>query len=126
MTRYSRMSNYLRGDVVLCRFPIPAAESFIFKNRPGLVVSKDLNNKRLDDLIIAPCSSNVSRRREPTQFFIGGDEIKRTGVRIPSVVRCEALMNLPKSIVTRKIGRATDRALRRIDACLKDALALKS
>jgi mRNA interferase MazF len=117
------MSSYRRGDVVLCRFPIPSENALVWKNRPGLVVSKDLNNKRLDDLIIAPCSSNISRRREPTQFFIRGKEIEHTGVRIPSVVRCEALMNLPKSIVSRRIGRASGLAMRKIDACLRDALS---
>ncbi|PIW13523.1 MAG: type II toxin-antitoxin system PemK/MazF family toxin, partial [Armatimonadetes bacterium CG17_big_fil_post_rev_8_21_14_2_50_66_6] len=51
---------------------------------------KNPNNRRLDDLIVAPCTSNTSRAHEATQYLIEGDEIARTGIRTPSVVRCEA------------------------------------
>ena len=42
-----------RGNIILCKVPMPTSELKEFKLRPGLIVSKDLNNKRLDDLIIA-------------------------------------------------------------------------
>ncbi len=40
-----------RGNIVLCKVPKPSEELREFKLRPGLIVSKDLNNKRLDDVI---------------------------------------------------------------------------
>ncbi len=57
----------LRGDVALCRLPMPSTLLTQFKLRPAIIVSKDINNRRLDDLIVAPCTSNVSRSKEPTQ-----------------------------------------------------------
>ncbi len=42
-----------KGNIVLCKAPMPSEKLREFKLRPGLVVSKDLNNKRLDDVIIA-------------------------------------------------------------------------
>ena len=59
-----------RGDIVLCKVPMPSAELKEFKLRPGLIVSKDLNNKRLNDVMIAICTSNISRSQEPTQYLI--------------------------------------------------------
>ena len=69
-----------RGNIILCKVPMPTSELKEFKLRPGLIVSKDLNNKRLDDLIIAICTSNISRSQEPTQYLIDGDEIFRAGI----------------------------------------------
>ena len=50
-----------RSNIVLCKFPMPSEELRKFKLRPGLIVSKDLNNKKLDDVIIDICTSNISR-----------------------------------------------------------------
>jgi|GEM_PF-6307176 len=36
-----------RGDVILCRLPLPSAGLTQFKLRPAVVVSKDDNNQRL-------------------------------------------------------------------------------
>ena len=75
-----------RGKVVLCKVPMPSEELRKFKLRPGLIVSKDLNNKRLDDVIIAICTSKISRSHEATQYLIGGDEIVQAGIKVASVV----------------------------------------
>jgi mRNA interferase MazF len=95
-----------------------------FKLRPAVVISKDANNQRLDDVIGAPCSSNILRSREPTQYLIDGSEVTVTGVRVPSVVRCEALMTIPKTLIVRPLGQLSDAALAAVGNCLRDALAL--
>jgi len=114
-----------RGSVVLCRVPMPSEELREFKVRPGLIVSKDFNNERLDDVIIAICTSNISRSYEPTQYFIDGDEIRKAGIRIPSVVRCESLLTINKSMIIKVLGKLSDKGIREVDACLKDALGLE-
>jgi mRNA interferase MazF len=95
-----------------------------FKLRLAVIVSKDENNRRLDDVIIAPCSSKISRHREPTQYLIEGSEIAAAGIRVPSVVRCETLFTLPKALIIRTLGRLSDAAMIAVDVCLRDALAL--
>ena len=114
-----------RGSVVLCRVPMPSEELREFKVRPGLIVSKDFNNERLDDAIIAICTSNISRSYEPTQYFIDGDEIRKAGIRIPSVVRCESLLTINKSMIIKVLGKLSDKGIMEVDACLKDALGLE-
>ncbi|MBI5650255.1 MAG: type II toxin-antitoxin system PemK/MazF family toxin [Chloroflexi bacterium] len=76
-----------RGDVILCQLPLPSTGLAQFKLRPAIVISKDANNQRLDDVIVAPCTSNISRSREQTQFLIQGAEIATAGIRVASVVR---------------------------------------
>lgn len=113
-----------RGDVILCQVPMPSAGLTQFKLRPAVVVSKDINNQRLDDVIIAPCTSNISRSREPTQYLIEGAEINTAGIRVPSVVRCEAIMSIPQTMVVRTLGHLSEVALLTVNDCLRDALAL--
>ncbi|MBU0491923.1 MAG: type II toxin-antitoxin system PemK/MazF family toxin [Chloroflexi bacterium] len=115
---------YQRGDVILCRLPMPSTGLTQFKLRPAVIVSKDPNNQRLDDVMVAPCTSNVSRSQEPTQYLITGQEIADAGIRVPSVVRCEVIMAIPKSVVMRALGRLSNTAMAAINDSLRDALEL--
>lgn len=72
-----------RGDVVLCRLPLPSTGLTQFKLRPAVVVSRDANNRRLDDVIVAPCTSNTGRAHEATQYLVDGDEILAAGIKLP-------------------------------------------
>lgn len=114
-----------RGNIVLCKVPMPTSELKEFKLRPGLIVSKDLNNRRLDDLIIAVCTSNISRSQEPTQYLIEGDEIVQTRIKVPSVVKCESLLTINKSMIIKVLGMLSENGIHKVNECLKDALELK-
>jgi len=87
-------------------------------------VSKDLNNDRLDDIIVAICTSNISRSQEPTQYLIEGDEIAQAGIKVASVVKCESLLTLRKSMVIKVLGRLSENGIRKVNECLKDAVGL--
>lgn len=113
-----------RGDVILCRVPMPSTRLTQFKLRPAVVVSKDVNNQRLDDIVVAPCTSNISWSGEPTQYLIDGAEITTAGIRVPSAVRCQALMTIPKAMIMRTLGRLSNAAVAAVNDCLRDALAL--
>ncbi len=115
----------LKGDVILCKFPMISRGYFEWKKRPGLVVSKNANNRRLDDIIIAPCSSNISKKNIPTQYLIEGDEVFESGIRIASVVRCEILMSIHVSMIIRRLGGVRPESLPKIDLCLMDALDIR-
>ncbi len=115
---------YKRGDVVLCQVPMPSTSLRQFKLRPAVIVSTDINNLRLSDVMIAPCTSNVSRKNEPTQFLIEGDEIAIAGISVPSVVKCEAILTIPKSLITRQLGQLSNEGMKAIDTCLRNAFQL--
>ena len=113
-----------RGDVILCNIPMPSSQLREFKMRPAVIISKDANNIRLEDVTVAVCSSNISRKAETTQFLIEGKEIEAAGIRVPSVVKCETLITVNKSMVVKKLGRLSVRARKELDACLRNALDL--
>ena len=113
-----------RGNIVLCKVPMPSEELAEFKLRPALIVSKDSNNKRLNDVIIAICTSNISRSHEPTQYLIEGDEIPQSGIRVKSVVRCESLLTISKSMIIKVLGTLPKKGIYGINECLKNALEL--
>jgi len=114
-----------RGEIVLCKVPMPSEEFREFKFRPGLIVSKNSNNQRLDDVLIAICTSNISRSHEPTQYLIQGDEIDQTGIKVPSVIKCEFLLTINKSMIIRVLGQLSGNAIHNINECLKSALELE-
>lgn len=114
-----------RGNIVLCKVPMPSSKLKEFKLRPGLIVSKDLNNKRIDDVIIAICTSNISRSQEPTQYLIQGDEIAQAGIKVPSVVKCESILTISKSMIVKILGALSADGIHKVNDCLKDALALE-
>ncbi len=113
-----------RGNIVLCKVPMPSEELKAFKLRPGLIVSKDINNKRLDDVIVAVCTSNTARNQEPTQYFIEGDEIVQAGIKVVSVVKCETLLSINKTMVIKVLGSLSAKGLSKVNDCLKNALEL--
>ena len=112
----------LKGDVILCKFPMASKGIIDWKKRPGLVVSKNQNNRRLDDVIIAPCSSNISKKNVKTQYLIQGEEVLASGIRITSVVRCEILMTIHKSMIIKRLGQIHHESIAKVDECLIDAL----
>lgn len=114
-----------RGDVVLCYVPMTSTQFSQTKIRPAIVVSKALNNNRLEDVIIVPCSSNLDHSYEPTQYVLAGKELLESGIRVPSAIRCEAVMVMHKSMLLRKIGKLPPRTMLTVDGRLKDALGLK-
>ena len=114
-----------RSNIVLCKVPMPSEELRKFKLRPGLIVSKDLNNKRLDDVIIAICTSNISRSQESTQYLIEGKEIVQAGIKVTSVVKCESLLTINKSMIIKVLGILSDNGICKVNKCLKNALRLE-
>ena len=115
---------FSRGDIILCRIPMISEDFKKNKVRPALIVSKNLNNDRLDDVIVAICTSNISRHNEGSQYLIEGDEIIRTGVKVTSVVKCETLLTINKSMIIKILGRLSEKGFYAINECLKDALEL--
>jgi len=113
-----------RGSIVLCKVPMPSEQLKEFKLRPGLIVSKNLNNERLDDIIIAICTSKTFRSQEPTQYLIEGEEILQAGIKVPSAVKCESLLTINKSMIIKILGTLSENGIHRVNECLINALGL--
>jgi mRNA-degrading endonuclease toxin of MazEF toxin-antitoxin module len=114
-----------RGDIILA--DLPFSDRTGSKVRPGLVVQADVNNHRLDDVIIALITSTTQRAGiESTQFLIEitTPEGRQSGLLHTSAVKCEHLITLHQRLIKRVIGRLPSAAMQQIDGCLKAALQL--
>lgn len=113
-----------RGNVVLCRMPMPSTGLTQFKLRPAVIVSANQLNQILDDVLVIPCTSNTNRPLTVTQYLITGSEISQAGIKVESVVRCESIFTLNKSMIIRKLGSLSSEAMNQVNRCLVSALEL--
>lgn len=114
-----------RGDVVILDFPQSPGRPP--KRRPAVVVQSDHNNARLSNSIFAMVTTNIGLASvEPAQVLIdlGTLEGQQSGLAQTSAVKCENLYTLPKSAVTRTIGRLPAQLMQRIDHALRVSLGL--
>jgi mRNA interferase MazF len=109
---------------VLCRVPMPSTGLAQFKVRPAVVISANQLNQILDDLMVVPFTSNINRPLTVTQYLITGDEITSAGIRVDSVVRCESIFTLNKSMILRKLGSLSSETINQVNFCLIAALEL--
>ena len=69
------------------------------KRRPVLVVSADYRNEYANDVLIIPCTTTL--RRLPTHVSLGKRE---AGLRAQSVIKCEQMTNVEKTVIGDMIG----------------------
>lgn len=119
---------YKKGDVVLVSFPYTTDDGQTqTKRRPAVLISNDYNNSRLDDVLLVPLTSNVTRAaREPTQVVVKMDspEGKLGGLRLDSVIDCTVIATIPKTLLVNKIGQFPQDVMERVDQCLMIAMAI--
>lgn len=104
---------FRRGDVCWFNDPIPVTPgTFITHGRhPAVVVSEDYVNSISDTVIIAPMTSNVTRRLYPGQFDVTLDGT-------PSRVRCDQLRVVDKLTLEVPIRSLTPAAMQKLDEAL--------
>lgn len=114
-----------RGEVVLVDFPLASGGGS--KVHPALIVQNDRGNALLQDTIVVPITSNISRAaRAPTQFPIDSTspDWKSSGLRTPSVVKCENIYTFNQSRIVATIGRFSATTMTAVDGCLKETLGI--
>jgi len=116
-----------RGEVVLVNFPfVDTGGQAQAKVRPAVVVSGQIVHRTTAEVLIAAVSSRPTSQPLPTDYEItvSTPEHKRAGLRKTSWVKASNLANIPRSAVTRRLGRLTPTGLKELDKCLKLALGL--
>ena len=105
-----------RGDLYLVRKPGPADPR---KQRVFVVVSRQaLIDSKFSTVICAPVYSRHDDLG--TQVSVGIPE----GLKHESSIHCDALFSIPKSVLTRFVGRLNGEKLLELDRALKVALEL--
>ena len=124
----TKPTQYRKGDVVLVSFPYTTDEGQTqTKRRPAVIISNDYNNARLDDVLLVPLTSNITRaRREQTQVEVAmnSPEGQLGGLRLDSVIDCTVIATIPKTLLVNKIGEFPQEVMERIDQCLMIAMSI--
>lgn len=122
----SEVREFRRGDVVLTVFPCITDPSEA-KERPTVIIQNDIGNRYSSDLIVAAISSRIPRREYPFHFWVPlrSPKAEGTGLQKDSIVHAEILLTIPKTSVTKRIGRFGNDAMKAIDECLRISLALE-
>ena len=109
-----------RGDIVLANLPFTDLSGA--KIRPALIVQCDVNNARLQDVIVAMITRTTKLATiEATQLLIDitTSEGKTTKLLHTSAVKCEHLITLDQKLLIKAIGQLPKSSMQKIDDCLK-------
>lgn len=91
-------TRYKRGDIVLVSFPFTDLSSS--KRRPALVVSPDAFNERMQDLVLAAITSQLTDDR---LFTIEADDCVDGTLPQTSLVKPTKLFTIHSTLVLKKI-----------------------
>jgi len=96
---------YSRGEIVL--IPVPFSDLTAIKKRPVLVISNDIYNNRYQDMIVVAITSNLAQQGIP----IASNDMIFGQLPKPSVIRSDKIYTLNQNIVSKSIGRISDKAV---------------
>jgi mRNA-degrading endonuclease toxin of MazEF toxin-antitoxin module len=116
--------NIERGHVINARFP--HASGSRGKKRPVVVVQADVYNKRLRHAIVAQVTTNLDDKDDPACFVIEAESPDGKGAGIvQDCLFSGCLVSLmSEDRLQDVIGKLSDEAMRKADACLKAALGI--
>jgi mRNA interferase MazF len=121
----SEIIEFRRGDVVFIPFPY-ITDFSKSRERPAVIIQNDVGNRFSPNLIVAAISSQIPSREYPIHFLVrkGSSEVEGTGLQMDSIVQTEIILTIPKTSVTKRLGRFNGAAMSAIDQCLRVSLAL--
>jgi mRNA-degrading endonuclease toxin of MazEF toxin-antitoxin module len=113
-----------RGDVILVRFPHPSGQRG--KKRPAVVVQSDAYAGKVNTLVVAEVTKNLTMANAPACLFIDTNtpEGRATGLVRDSVVSCLVLVTVYADTVSQVLGSLSPTMKQQLDDCLKAALGL--
>jgi mRNA interferase MazF len=96
-----------RGDVLIALFP--NADGSPPKPRPVVVIQSNHYNAKINNLIVAAITSNLTHASDPAAFLIDANtpEGKATGLRQNSIVSCINIATIEVTLIARKIGQVS-------------------
>ena len=95
---------YNKGDIVLVNFPFSDLSSI--KTRPAIVL-KDLSEQ---NVLLSQITTKINPNFERYEIFL---KIKdcNNGLKMDSIVRCDQLFTLHKSLIIKKLGYINNKSV---------------
>jgi len=92
---------YKQGEIVIVPFPFSDLSGI--KQRPVLVLSKNTDNERVEDIIICGITANIKTSRY--SVIIQNENLIGGKIPKPSRVKVDKLFTISQDIVKKKLGR---------------------
>jgi mRNA interferase MazF len=110
-----------RGSIIF--IPFPFGEQQVWKNRHALVVSGKLSS---GNIIVAFITSQLSKQTQ-NDIMLHNEEnwFTLTGLKVSSLVKCEKLLTVEKSVIIGEFGTVPREILLMLDEKLKNILELQ-
>lgn len=110
-----------RGEIWWASLPAPHGSSPGYRRPVVVVQSNDFNESRIQTVIIAAVTTNLSLAAAPGNFAVLD---RGTGLSRKSVVNVSQVLTLNKALLTERIGRLEGKSLQQLDEGLRLVLAL--
>ena len=118
--RTSREDFPRRGEIYLTALD-PALGHEIKKTRPALVIQNDVTNRFGMTTIVAAITSRVSDPPYPNEVVI---QPSTSGLPVASTIRLDQIRTVDRQRLIRKLGKADDAIMSRIDDAISISLGL--
>ncbi len=105
-------------DVVLLSFPFSDLQSS--KVRPAVVLSNDRYNRRSEDFVAAPLTSNM--KLKDYAILITNDQMESGKLIVDSKVKVDRVFSVSQRLVRMKIGRVKAETHKKITNALFELL----
>lgn len=109
----------LRGQIFYVTGTTPPTGAEIWGDRPGIIVSNDVNNKYSDAVSVVYLTTNTKKHYSPVHVNIHSS-------KKPAIAMCEQVHSVDKSRLRDYMGRITPQEQKQIDAALALSLGYKS
>jgi len=110
-----------RGDIVIVNLdPVKGSEQG--KIRPALIIQNDTGNQYSPTTIIAPITSTIFSKEFPTNVQILSRE---SGLEKDSTILLNQIRTIDKSRIIKKLGKANDFTIRKVEIAIKTSLELE-
>ena len=92
---------YNQGEIVIVPFPFSDLSSI--KNRPVLILSKDIDNSNSEDIITCGITSNLKDAKY--SVLIDNGDLDGGEIPIKSRIKVDKLFTVKKDIIKKKIAK---------------------
>lgn len=101
---------YEQGEIVVVPFPFSDLSNI--KQRPVLILSKDIANKTSDDVITCGITSNLKDAKY--SVLIDNSDLKNGRIPAKSRIKIDKLFTLNKSIINKRIAKVNKITLSKV------------
>ena len=111
--------NLKRGDVIYVKASnYQPTGSEMWADRPAIIISNDINNKKSPVLQIVYTSTKINKENMKTH-------IRLHSLLKPSIAICEQIHSVDKSRITKTLTSINEDEMKQIEKAIKDNLNLK-